>query len=1058
MMRRLRAGVITVALAALASRAEAQSVVARVGGELAGTPGSLLTVPLTVDMTGAPGRALGGYRARLQWDPAILQYYGQAPAAGFAQPLERGDSISYGVLTFTAIQPAGATGDVLIAVPHFMVLDTTVSPISLTFQDLTSSGASTTPFEDLIPMLSVVNGTYCPAIGKWGDVDSDGRADSRDALAALSSVVGLPLGNGMTGALADVDGDNAVTSRDALVILSYAVGLPVAGFRVLLNAAGASCTTGSATTLTVLPDTIDLVPGQDVLVNANARDAQGRAVPLSNLTWRALDGAIAQVSAQVGYVQVTGFGPGVGRIVATLGPGVADTLIVKVAVRRTWITDIQKAINAPVQTGSARHPFASIDAAMSNAISGDTILVRPGTYPELFNQDVDVVLLGDSINRPVIDPRGYQYYSPGSSNYLTPGSGRVEVAHLVIRAAALYVAAHDMVVRNVLFDSSTYNYRALELYGDGNGGGDLRASAPGVRPAPRSASQLNSGSTANVHDVQVTGRTTYSQAIYIRYTDTVRVANVVTLADSSYYGSCYPGSNAVIEVYYAVDAWVHDNDVTGGECTGVSVQNDAYAPNQARLERNRIRRLAGTGIAVGGRSIRLAHNVISDQRNAYPSSEKAGIRILPGESVDSVHSVGDSIINVSGAGLHVDSARALVVESLTVDGAGLDTTYAYEGSFLPAGIAVLSSGTKIVLRHNRITNVQGAYNAAYGVGIVLGGWATRVDSRHNRISGTTGDAYAIYRSCYYYSCGGADTTAADSVVSVGDTITGGLGAGLAIQRVRSATIDSLFVSTTTYGFFSSQSHRVRVRRSHARNAAIGMYVAFADSVESRGNRTVADSVGTSLQFNTIASVHGLAADSNFLGGLENTATNLFVDSSLIARNGVIGYFAQAGAGANIRRTRFEDNVVGIVFQAAAESLTVRQSSFISNDSGAVENGWGAARTVFADSNYWGSNLGPSCQATSGTCNPGAGDSVLTPGVDFSNFLTLAPVTGAPPVRGGVRPVAFARSSVTTLLKNPVSLRRPRPAAAPPRVAEVPRAEPVRPARRPVVRHPRQRVP
>lgn len=63
----------------------------------------------------------------------------------------------------------------------------------------------------------------CLARALWGDPDSSLTVTGRDALIALTSAVGLPVG-GFDLSLADVDDDLAVTSRDALLMLSYAVG------------------------------------------------------------------------------------------------------------------------------------------------------------------------------------------------------------------------------------------------------------------------------------------------------------------------------------------------------------------------------------------------------------------------------------------------------------------------------------------------------------------------------------------------------------------------------------------------------------------------------------------------------------------------------------------------------------------------------------------------------------------------------------------------------------------------------------------------------------------
>jgi hypothetical protein len=66
----------------------------------------------------------------------------------------------------------------------------------------------------------------CYATEQYGDLDGNGRVESRDALITLTGAVGLPVG-GFNLALGDVDGDNLTSSRDALMMLSYAVSLPI---------------------------------------------------------------------------------------------------------------------------------------------------------------------------------------------------------------------------------------------------------------------------------------------------------------------------------------------------------------------------------------------------------------------------------------------------------------------------------------------------------------------------------------------------------------------------------------------------------------------------------------------------------------------------------------------------------------------------------------------------------------------------------------------------------------------------------------------------------------
>jgi hypothetical protein len=172
-------------LVARPARADADSVLVRVGGDLSARAGDHIDVPVTVDLSGAPGRALGSYNARLSFNSAILQFQGAGPG-NFAAPQINTDS---GRVRLAAVLPAGASGVVTIFVARFYVVaDSAQSPVTVAFD-----GMSATPPENLVPLLRIVPGTFCRSLGRWGDVNGDGQSNSFDALVALSVVVGIPV-------------------------------------------------------------------------------------------------------------------------------------------------------------------------------------------------------------------------------------------------------------------------------------------------------------------------------------------------------------------------------------------------------------------------------------------------------------------------------------------------------------------------------------------------------------------------------------------------------------------------------------------------------------------------------------------------------------------------------------------------------------------------------------------------------------------------------------------------------------------------------------------------
>ncbi|HWO87634.1 MAG TPA: right-handed parallel beta-helix repeat-containing protein [Gemmatimonadales bacterium] len=442
----------------LAGGLEAQSVTARLGGELTGIAGSRLLVPVTVDMRASGGQRLGSYTARVTWPARVLSfclYCGIDSMLGtFAPPQVNADSAAYGVLKFTSASPLGADGEVVLARLPFYVNFDSAATLELSFNEMSASGT----FTNLLPILTAQGGQFCPARGRYGDLDGDERSNSRDALLVLSHVVGLPVDT-MVGdvTLGDVDADAQVTSRDALIILSYAVGLAIPGQRVLVMAPTA-CATGSPRFVRVVPDTAELVPGQPVLVVATASDSAGRPVALTDVSWRTSDPNIAFVEANG---VVIGRAPGTASITAEAGPGLRATVHVNVIPRRpNWYVNLT-AIGNAVQLGTAALPFAQPADAFRYVSEGDTVRIAPGTYLVMDDGEMwrGAVIVGgtpgDTTTRPVLRDR-----SAYSVLWLR-GGRRTEVHNVAFENAYNAVdieSARELLLRDVVFRWSAGNY------------------------------------------------------------------------------------------------------------------------------------------------------------------------------------------------------------------------------------------------------------------------------------------------------------------------------------------------------------------------------------------------------------------------------------------------------------------------------------------------------------------------------------------------------------------------------------------------------------------------
>ena len=413
-MRRLL--LVLAAALATALPARAQSIQAGPGTELSSLIGRSLNVPFVVDMSGRPEK-LGAFAMRIAWNPAVLRFENGLPGT-FGSVTVNGDSITQGVIRLAGANPAGAGGLVTVAVSRFtpLLADTTTIQVALT--ELFAAGS----FADLLPSATVRSGLYCPARGRYGDVDQDGNANSRDALIALSNAVGLGVSQ-FDISLGDVDADGNANARDALIILSAAVGLDVSAYRVLALAGGA-CTSGPPVVFAVAPGVVgDVAIGQAVQFEARAVGGTGAAQAVS-AQWLVSNPAVLGILATgLAVARDTGLAD---VIAVRDGRDTARVSVHVVARRGTWTVEAA-AIGAANQLGSPSLPFATLDQAAAAIGPRDTVVVRPGRYDgSVFN--VPVVLLGQRSGGA-----GAVIASNGGSDGLTlDGSGVSEVHDLAI--------------------------------------------------------------------------------------------------------------------------------------------------------------------------------------------------------------------------------------------------------------------------------------------------------------------------------------------------------------------------------------------------------------------------------------------------------------------------------------------------------------------------------------------------------------------------------------------------------------------------------------------------
>ena len=1075
--RRWFQGALLLAALGLSAAARPSSrspqIVARVGGDLAGRVGDTLNVPITVDLTGAPGVRLGGYRMTVRFNPNVLSFQ-NGSSGTFAPPLVNTDSVSSGVLRMTAIQPSGADSVVTLAVGRFRVLsDTGASDITVVFDEM--SGVAPT-FDDLLPLLTVVNGTFCHASGRWGDVDGDGVANSRDALVALSRVVGMVLDTvridtlytdtagvhtdtlvSLRPGLADVDGDGQVTSRDALIIMSYAVGLPVPGFRIGLAAAGGgACGSGLGLTIALAPDTLDLQTAQTANAVVTARDAASHPISLSGATWTSSNTAVAGVTSP-------GFGivardPGVAVLTAGLGASYHASMVVRVVAHRSqWFVDAARS-QAAIQTGSPAFPFAFIQDAFDAGQDGDTINVAPGTYEESVSSDISVYLRGDPVHPPVLDPRGASSYSAYNAG-LSAGSrvAPMRIENLWIQHGRLQVYSHDFFARHVHIEASDSAYPALYFY-------SALGIPPGSPPAGvrRGAADLpNDTGNVVLDSVTVHGPWGVSgEAIYVGLADTAIIRNSAASRDSTTFPACNGNGPAGIKVNQASRTEISNTTVLNAPCVGIEVYQSA---GSAKISGNTVDRTGGAGIAVSLPAVAFDHNTVTRIISGSSEAQAAGVLVYDAV-IDSVTSVGDVIRNSGDRGFMVLGAKNARIDSLTVDSVGFDDTYTASG--------VEFWGGHLLLQHSRISNVF-----ASGAPGVLA-WtpdATRsvLESRQNVITNTAGQGLFASSESPGYGGGCGEGCAPpvqrgpvvqrgsmnygagpDTLISVGDSIRGaGYSAGypaIEADHARRLYVDSAVVDSSGEGVDAEYTASVVVQRSVIRHSTYeGIYLYSSDSVAVRrtaivgGNGLLLDQLGGNVAPGGSATIFGTSSDSGAYDGLDvytgTSGVQVAVDSSRFAGNAGDGIYLQCTDcvdTAVVTRSTITGNTVGLyATHYSGEgyyggfALTARGNDIFGNLSGGASNltAWQYA-TIDADSNYWGGVAGPRCSGSAIGCDSTAtGDYILSQGITFADWLT-APATDVMTAPRFLR-TALRRPLLAAAVRPPRPTRAARPSAA-----------------------------
>ncbi len=597
--------------------------------EVTATAGELVTVPIAVDMTAAPGVKLGAYRLSFRWNPALLQLVATAGGA-FGAPVFNTDSAAQGVVKFSAAVAAGATGIVNLGGVTLKVLSTaSADTFELAFQELVAAET----FIDLLPSLILTSGLFCGG-PVFGDVDGSGTIQALDAQLVLMHAVGLALPAGTQIARGDVDADSKVDPRDALVILSQVVGLDVSAFRIGRFVV-AACQGSPPASLSIKPRPIALAQGDLFTASAELRDSSGNLLAAVNLGWSSSDTSKVKVSPSG---TITAMAQGSALITAAAAPGITDTTTVTVGERHRWVVNPVVAQSQPSQIGSDLYPFSTIKQALDRALDGDTIALGVATYNEPISTTKQLVFLGDSgaAGVPTIS------VSSGIAGDLTRAGKqiirRLRVANSLI---GLRIRADSVELTSVRFE--TINGPALLVYGskrttlnqlsvagalgaglwvDSTTGGVVsvqRSSVSGVDPA---LAPILVGTGYALHAVGIFAR---ADSVVL---DSVRVSAVTGSEESD---SALVMGVATLNTTHTLVRRTRITDIGGGvadsqrEAGALAIGADTVGSLVA--DSVILQRIAGSGIAIRGDSLRIG-NVIAEKVQGAVADPGTGFQLL----------------------------------------------------------------------------------------------------------------------------------------------------------------------------------------------------------------------------------------------------------------------------------------------------------------------------------------------------------------------------------------------------------------------------------------------
>jgi len=146
--------------------------------------GDTIEVTININMTGAPGAALGSFDCTLDWDPAVLSYDSDSGVPDNFTGVVNAGNTGTGKFIFNGANPTGATGDIVVMTITFNVVGAGTTALDLNY----SSMAAASTFVSLLPNLTINDGSVTAVQSHTVTFDANGGTGEMDPQTQIANI------------------------------------------------------------------------------------------------------------------------------------------------------------------------------------------------------------------------------------------------------------------------------------------------------------------------------------------------------------------------------------------------------------------------------------------------------------------------------------------------------------------------------------------------------------------------------------------------------------------------------------------------------------------------------------------------------------------------------------------------------------------------------------------------------------------------------------------------------------------------------------------------------